>query len=95
MIVDDTINIEEATEFVHEIIGAQLLVSELAPSITGEEFTSELLSALKIVKGGGENDFLNAVYDTILEVQSKLKQLDQQTGASHENTWRSEKAWRC
>lgn len=45
-IVEPDIPFEDASYFVGELIGCQLLVPELEPSITGDEFENELLKRL-------------------------------------------------
>lgn len=45
-LIDDEISKEDATAFVEELIESQLLVSELEPAITGEEFTSQIKKTL-------------------------------------------------
>jgi thiopeptide-type bacteriocin biosynthesis protein len=45
-IISDEISYAEANEFVHELIESQLLISNLEPTITGEEFFSLLIKRL-------------------------------------------------
>lgn len=46
-ISDDGISDEEAREFIHELIHNQVLLDELEPSVTGEEYFSVVLRKLK------------------------------------------------
>jgi thiopeptide-type bacteriocin biosynthesis protein len=46
-LVDDEITLEEATEFVHELIDSQILVSDLHPAVTGDEPIRGLLKTLR------------------------------------------------
>jgi thiopeptide-type bacteriocin biosynthesis protein len=46
-ISDDEVTDEEAREFIHELIYNQVLVDELQPTVTGEEFFSVVLHKLK------------------------------------------------
>jgi thiopeptide-type bacteriocin biosynthesis protein len=46
-LVDDQIGADEAEAFVHELIDAQLLVSELAPQVTGGEPVHDLIAQLR------------------------------------------------
>ncbi len=50
LIVEDDITINEATEFVNELIDSQLLVSELEPSITEPDYWSFLINKLDSIK---------------------------------------------
>ncbi|NSL87317.1 lantibiotic dehydratase [Chitinophaga sp. Mgbs1] len=47
MEIDEDITEEEAAEFTEELVSNQLLVSELEPTVTGEEFFSNLLHRLQ------------------------------------------------
>jgi thiopeptide-type bacteriocin biosynthesis protein len=49
-IADDGVSVEEATEFIHELINNQLLINELDPSVTGEEYFSVVLRKLKTLQ---------------------------------------------
>jgi lantibiotic biosynthesis protein len=45
-LIDDDISEEDAKGFVEQLIESQLLVSELEPAITGEDFTSQIKNSL-------------------------------------------------
>jgi lantibiotic biosynthesis protein len=45
-LIEDDISEEDATGFIEQLIESQLLVSELEPAITGEEFTSQIKNTL-------------------------------------------------
>ncbi|MEY4538455.1 MAG: hypothetical protein RLZZ306_212, partial [Bacteroidota bacterium] len=65
-LIDDEISEEEARSFVEELINSQLLVSELEPAITGEEFTSQIKSTLST--NANIADFLNKIESHLLEI---------------------------
>lgn len=47
LLVDEEITIEDATMFVEELVDSQLLLSELEPTVTGEEYLFRLIKLLK------------------------------------------------
>lgn len=66
---------EEARAFLHELADTQLLVSELEPNVTGEDFLERILAVLD--REG------HPAAETLHEVGQKLSQLDDQA-ASHD-----------
>ncbi|MFA8451732.1 MAG: lantibiotic dehydratase family protein [Bacteroidales bacterium] len=48
-LVDDEITIDDATAFIDELIDNQVVVSEMDPAITGEEFINQLIGNLEKV----------------------------------------------
>lgn len=69
-IVDDEITIEEASEFVSQIIENQILVNELEPAITGGDFVNQISSVL--------NDIPEAenIHKILSDVQLVIKNID-------------------
>lgn len=51
LLVDDDITMEEARDFINELIESQVLVNDLEPAITGPEFVEQILSILEPIEG--------------------------------------------
>ena len=49
-IAADGVSVEDAMEFIHELINNQILINELDPSVTGEEYFSVVLRKLKTLQ---------------------------------------------
>ncbi|TWV99784.1 lantibiotic dehydratase [Chitinophaga pinensis] len=65
-ITADDITEEEARTFIDELIDSQLLISELEPTITGEEFFHVLTDKLGKLKG------IQPVYDILCAIREQL-----------------------
>ncbi|WP_343673956.1 lantibiotic dehydratase [Chitinophaga sp.] len=65
-IVDEEITADDAREFIDELIVNQLLVSELEPTVTGEEFFSYLLKRLSTLSGTAH------IANTLQQIQQLL-----------------------
>ncbi|MCP4661822.1 MAG: lantibiotic dehydratase [bacterium] len=70
---DGDVTMEEATEFVEELIDTQLLVSELSPAVTGREPIHDLLDQLGVT---AEHGLVAAVAAGLAEVRDALAELD-------------------
>lgn len=69
MLVSDEISAEEATEFINEMIDAQVLVSDLEPAVTGDEFLYQIIATLKKI---------NTVPDIVItEIIGSLEHIEQ------------------
>ncbi len=66
---------EDATDFVNELIASQLLVNELEPAITGNEFIYQVIDILKRINTD-QNEGIGLIVDVLQEVDDLLKKLD-------------------
>ncbi|WP_025743229.1 lantibiotic dehydratase family protein [Aquimarina pacifica] len=73
LLIDDEISLEEAEDFIYQLIDNQILVSELEPSVTGMGFLSQINNCLKRIKNTTElvskinhfQEFLNTIDQTL------------------------------
>ena len=49
-IIDNNVSQEDANEYINELIQSQILVSELEPAVTGEEFFNTLVKKISLLK---------------------------------------------
>ena len=73
-LVDDEITLEVASGFIEELVDSQLLVSELEPSVSGPEFTDQIIPILKNLDG------TNVLVEKLEDTQLKIKKLDAKIG---------------
>lgn len=73
-LVDDEITLEVASGFIEELVNSQLLVSELEPSVSGPEFTDQIIPVLKKLEGATK------FVEKLEQTQSKIKKLDTKIG---------------
>lgn len=73
---DDELSASETEEFIGEIINAQLLVSELEPTVSGSEVLFMLVDRLKSIQQEADSDELSKLIDFLEETTQKLAQID-------------------
>ena len=76
ILVSEEISKEEATEFINELINNQILVSELQPSVVGEEPFDTLIDTLKSVKNITEFKSLILLKKNISSLDEKVNNLE-------------------
>ena len=78
-LIGDDISEEEATDFVKELIQSQLLISELEPAVTGDEFSDQLVNSLKEINKD-QHPEIEQIIQLLESVHEQINQLDQQLG---------------
>ncbi|WP_087137715.1 lantibiotic dehydratase family protein [Elizabethkingia meningoseptica] len=73
LLVNEEITINDARAFIDELIENQVLISELEPRLTGEDFTNYIISVL-------EKYQITKELSLVLEIQKEIQKLDLQTG---------------
>lgn len=73
-IVDDEISLDDAQEYVDQLVESQLLISQLEPSVSGPEFLSQILDVLGKLKG------TESIISTLKKAKGALELLDSTIG---------------
>lgn len=70
LLVDEEITLEDARDFINELIDSQVLINQLEPAITGPEFLDQILSILKPFEG------IDNIKQIVLQAREALEQID-------------------
>ncbi len=74
LLVDDEITEEEASAFIEELIDNQVLISELEPSVSGDEFLPKIQSVLQKLEGVEELlAIINQIHQEIHVIDQTLQ----------------------
>jgi len=73
-LVDDEISTDEAVDFIHELIDAQIFVSELEPAAT---YTLPLTALIAKLNGLPNTD--RQIIEILIEIEAQLAKIDQQS----------------
>ena len=77
---DGDITIEAAEEFVKELIDSQILVSELEPAVTGDEFIYQIIQTLKKLNASLNNPEVNSIIQLLEKTEEQIKTIDTKIG---------------
>ncbi|AZA53292.1 lantibiotic dehydratase family protein [Chryseobacterium sp. G0201] len=71
-LVNNEISLQDASEFIEELIENQVLVSELEPSVSGDDFLEVIISVLKRIGAEKETSTLISIKEKLLELDLKI-----------------------
>ncbi|TGE16957.1 lantibiotic dehydratase [Hymenobacter elongatus] len=77
LLAADESELPDALAYVEELIGAQVLVSELEPTVTGPEFYDHLQAVLHRLNAAAPDAGIQAVLTILAQVAEQLRILDQ------------------
>ena len=75
-LVSEDISAEEAAEFVEQIVAAQILVSELEPALTGDDFLVQIQDTLAAVAAQEASEDVTLVQALLAQVQEALRRIE-------------------
>jgi lantibiotic biosynthesis protein len=87
LLVADGVAHEDAVEFTHELINNQLLISELDPKITGEEYMHQVLQTLKKINNPADGE-ITAITGLLEAIVNDLRNCDE-AGLGNEKLYSS------
>ncbi len=75
-LISDEITEEDAQEFVEQVIESQLLVSELEPALTGDDFLVQIISVLQKINAQQSSEELPFILQILDEIKTSLNQIE-------------------
>ncbi len=73
LLIDDEISFDDAKEFIIELIENQVLVSELEPAVTGDNFLLQIIETIENIDG------IQDIVAILKDVYNKLNEIDNQS----------------
>lgn len=77
ILINEEVSLEEAKEFIDELIENQVLVSELEPNVAGTDSLDSIISVLKRISANHEGE-------SLISIKEKLQEIDLNFGNSEE-----------
>jgi thiopeptide-type bacteriocin biosynthesis protein len=77
LLISNEISEEEANNFIDELISSQLLVNQLEPTVTGNDYFEVLLYNLNSIKNSNPNDELTFLINLLNEIDTLIKKNDE------------------
>ena len=75
--MDAEITFEEAEAFINQLIEEQLLVSEIEPSVSGEELMIQIYGILERIENEHPSDQLGQTIEFVKTIMEEIKEIDQ------------------
>jgi thiopeptide-type bacteriocin biosynthesis protein len=76
LLISDEISIVEASDFVNELIGSQLLINQLEPTVTGDDYFDVLISNLKSINDTNQSAELSSLIFNLEAIMVSIKNID-------------------
>lgn len=76
LLLDLDIDYEDAVDFISQLISFQLLVSELEPTVTGQEFFDVMLRLIQKIQNENPSNELQTIIDELIQINSLLEIID-------------------
>lgn len=80
LLVEDEIDDEEALLYANQLIEAQVLVSEIEPTLTGTDFADRLIEQVEKINSQTNTEELRNILDFLKETKKELINLDKKIG---------------
>lgn len=77
-LVSDEISYEEASAFITELVESQVLVSELEPAVTGDEFIYQVIGTLEKLGAAKPSAEIASIIAMLRDVQQQIVLIDKQ-----------------
>ncbi len=79
LLVDDDITYDDSESFIKELIDSQIIVSELEPAVTGDEFIYQIINTLKLINKESSTE-INAIIELLISTQEQISIIDNEIG---------------
>lgn len=76
LLIDDEVTFEESSEFIQELIDAQILINELEPTVTGTDYFNSVLNKLQKIHDLNRDANLFQIVNTLISVDQSIKKID-------------------
>lgn len=84
-LVDEDVTHEEAAAFIDDVLNAQMLINELEPAITGDEFIHQVIRVLQRIQAAHPHDEVAAIIGLLKQVNELLQVIDSRTANTAES----------
>lgn len=76
VLISEDISIDEASSFIDELVASQLLINNLEPTLTGDDYFNTLLNELLNINQINKSESLSRIITILKEIDNLIKQID-------------------